>query len=81
MDSESAALFAKEDMGDAVRWVNEILPEDKPRHLLGIGEAEDLFDAVENGCDLFDCVMPTRKWADRYTSQRLGKMNIMRCKV
>jgi queuine tRNA-ribosyltransferase len=52
--------FNKEDMGTAVRWVNEQLPEDKPRHLLGIGDPLDLFEGVENGCDLFDCVSPTR---------------------
>lgn len=52
--------FAKEDVGTAVKWVNEILPEEKPRHLLGIGDPLDLFGAVENGCDLFDCVAPTR---------------------
>jgi queuine tRNA-ribosyltransferase len=72
--------FAKEDMGDAVRWVNEILPEDKPRHLLGIGEAEDLFDAVENGCDLFDCVMPTRNGRTGTLLTKLGKMNVMNAK-
>jgi queuine tRNA-ribosyltransferase len=52
--------FNKDDMGTAVRWVNEQLPEDKPRHLLGIGDPVDLFEGVENGCDLFDCVSPTR---------------------
>lgn len=52
--------FNKEDMGTAVSWVNEILPKEKPRHLLGIGDPLDLFLAVENGCDLFDCVTPTR---------------------
>ncbi len=52
--------FEKEDMGKAVEWCNNILPKDKPRHLLGIGEPVDLFEAVENGCDLFDCVSPTR---------------------
>lgn len=53
--------FDKEDIGAAVRWVNAILPAEKPRHLLGIGEPRDLFEAVENGCDLFDCVAPTRR--------------------
>lgn len=72
--------FAKEDMGDAVRWVNEILPEDKPRHLLGIGEAEDLFDAVENGCDLFDCVMPTRNGRTGTLLTKFGKINITNAK-
>lgn len=52
--------FNKDDMATAVKWVNEILPEEKPRHLLGIGEPMDLFNGVENGCDLFDCVSPTR---------------------
>ena len=53
--------FDKEDMNSAVRWVNEQLPQEKPRHLLGIGDPMDLFGAVENGCDLFDCVAPTRE--------------------
>ncbi len=68
--------FAKEDMGTAVKWVNEILPEEKPRHLLGIGEPLDLFEAVENGCDLFDCVAPTRiaRSGQLYTKE--GKVNI-----
>jgi len=52
--------FVKEDMATAVRWVNEILPEGKPRHLLGVGEPIDLVLGVENGCDTFDCVSPTR---------------------
>ncbi len=70
--------FAKEDMETAVKWVNEILPEEKPRHLLGIGEPEDLFMGVENGVDLFDCVAPTRNarsGASLYTKN--GRMNLM----
>jgi len=68
--------FDKEDMGSAVRWVNELLPEEKPRHLLGIGDPLDLFEAVENGCDLFDCVTPTRqaRTGSLYTNH--GKFNI-----
>ncbi|MEK7187204.1 MAG: tRNA guanosine(34) transglycosylase Tgt [Patescibacteria group bacterium] len=68
--------FAKEDMETAVKWVNEILPKEKPRHLLGIGEPEDLFMGVENGIDLFDCVAPTRngRTGTLYTSR--GKINI-----
>lgn len=50
----------KESMGTIVRWVNEILPEGKPRHLLGIGAPEDLFTGVENGIDTFDCVLASR---------------------
>ena len=52
--------FNKDDMAQAVGWVNRILPEEKPRHMLGIGEPMDIFAGVENGCDLFDCVSPTR---------------------
>jgi len=52
--------FTKADLGDALRVVNEILPEDKPRHLLGIGEPEDIIEGVSLGCDTFDCVAPTR---------------------
>jgi queuine tRNA-ribosyltransferase len=69
--------FTKEDMGNAVRWVNEILPEEKPRHLLGIGEPEDLFHAVLNGCDTFDCVSPTRMGRNGTLYTKKGKMNIM----
>ena len=52
--------FSKADLGEAIRVVNEILPEDKPRHLLGIGEPEDILEGVKLGCDTFDCVAPTR---------------------
>lgn len=50
----------KERLGEIVGWVVDELPDDKPRHLLGIGEPEDLFAGVANGCDTFDCVQPTR---------------------
>lgn len=47
-------------MRDVLEWVGPLLPEGKPRHLLGIGEIDDIFTAVENGIDAFDCVIPTR---------------------
>ncbi len=72
--------FAKEDMETAVKWVNEILPEDKPRHLLGIGEPEDLFMGVENGVDLFDCVGPTRIARNGTVFTKNGKINLMNAK-
>ncbi|MDB5170486.1 MAG: queuine tRNA-ribosyltransferase [Candidatus Saccharibacteria bacterium] len=50
----------KEKIGDIVRWVNEELPKDKPKHMLGISEPDDIFAAIENGVDTFDCVSPTR---------------------
>jgi queuine tRNA-ribosyltransferase len=69
--------FAKEDMSTAVKWVNEILPEEKPRHLLGIGEPEDLFMGIENGIDLFDCVLPTRLGRNGTIYTKSGKIHIM----
>jgi queuine tRNA-ribosyltransferase len=50
----------KAKLGDIVRWVNEELPKDKPKHMLGISEPDDIFAAIENGVDTFDCVSPTR---------------------
>lgn len=50
----------KETMSQTVNWVNSILPEDRPRHLLGISEPDDIFAAIEQGIDTFDCVSPTR---------------------
>jgi queuine tRNA-ribosyltransferase len=69
--------FEKEDIETAVGWVNELLPEQKPRHLLGIGEPADLFGAVENGCDLFDCVAPTRIARNGSLYTHTGRINIM----
>jgi len=51
---------SKLDMLRVLEWSNEILPENKPRHLLGIGSIEDIFAAVARGVDLFDCILPTR---------------------
>ena len=50
----------KDSLGTIVKWVNEVLPEEKPKHLLGIGAPEDLFVGVENGIDTFDCVLASR---------------------
>jgi len=68
--------FDKEDLHTAVGWVNEVLPENKPRHLLGIGEPEDLFLGVEHGCDTFDCVAPTRLGRHGTVYTKSGKMHI-----
>ena len=50
----------KATLGRTISWVTEILPENKPKHLLGIGAPEDLFTGVENGIDTFDCVLASR---------------------
>lgn len=51
---------SKKEMRDVLDWVSPFLPENKPRHLLGIGEIDDIFEAIERGMDTFDCVIPTR---------------------
>ena len=68
--------FDKDDVGTAVRFVNRILHEEKPRHLLGIGGVVDLFAAVENGCDTFDCVAPTREARTGALYTAHGRINI-----
>lgn len=50
----------KANLSTIVRWVNQELEEDKPKHLLGISEPDDIFAAVEQGIDTFDCVSPSR---------------------
>ena len=50
----------KEQMYEVVGWTTAVLPEDRPRHLLGIGDIDDLVRGVELGIDSFDCAMPTR---------------------
>ena len=52
--------FSKQDILGILDKVNKELPKEKPRHLLGIGEPEDMFIGVEAGVDTFDCVLPTR---------------------
>jgi queuine tRNA-ribosyltransferase len=51
---------SKEEMYRVLEWTTPLLPDEKPRHLLGIGEVEDIFEVVRRGIDLFDCVFPTR---------------------
>lgn len=69
--------FDKEDLHTAVGWVASKLPEDKPRHLLGIGEPLDLILGIENGMDTFDCVSPTRIARNGSLYTRNGKINIL----
>lgn len=66
----------KSQMGDIIQWVNTILPENKPRHLLGISEPDDIFVAIENGVDTFDCVSPTRVARNGAVYTYDGRINI-----
>jgi queuine tRNA-ribosyltransferase len=66
----------KDKLGEIVRWVNQELPEDKPKHLLGISEPDDLFTAIEQGVDTFDCVSPTRVARNGAGYTYSGRVNI-----
>lgn len=66
----------KDQLGTIVSWVNEELPENKPRHLLGISEPEDLFVAIEAGADTFDCVAPSRVARNAAIYSRDGRFNL-----
>lgn len=50
----------KEEMREQVKWVSDLLPKDRPVHLLGVGQIDDIVDLVKYGIDTFDCVEPTR---------------------
>jgi queuine tRNA-ribosyltransferase/7-cyano-7-deazaguanine tRNA-ribosyltransferase len=54
------AHLNKSNLYDVVDWTTDIVSEEKPRHLLGIGEVDDIFESIERGVDTFDCVIPTR---------------------
>ena len=67
----------KDQLETIVRWVCEELPEDRPRHLLGIGEPDDLFAGVAAGADTFDCVMPSRVARNGAILSRDGRYNVV----
>lgn len=50
----------KNNLAGILQWVNQHLPVDKPKHLLGLSEPDDIFIGIENGADTFDCVAPAR---------------------
>jgi queuine tRNA-ribosyltransferase len=66
----------KENLGTIVRWVCEELPENKARHLLGIAEPDDIFTAIENGVDTFDCVAPSRVARNAAVYTVRGRFNV-----
>ncbi|MBL1073454.1 tRNA guanosine(34) transglycosylase Tgt [Nocardia sp. 2] len=66
----------KHNLGTIVGWCCDELPEHKPRHMLGISEPEDVFVAVENGADTFDCVNPSRVARNAAIYVDEGRFNI-----
>ena len=70
--------FSKKDLGEALLSAIYPLPAELPRHLLGIGEPEDLFEGIAHGIDMFDCVLPTRLGRTGTIYTRRGKYDIRR---
>ena len=66
----------KDSLGTIVGWVNSTLPQEKPKHLLGIGAPEDFFIAVENGVDTFDCVLASRIARTSAVYTMSGRFNV-----
>jgi len=66
----------KGDMFNITKYLNPILPADKPRYLMGVGTPSDLLKNIANGVDMFDCVMPTRNARKGTIFTRNGKMII-----
>lgn len=69
---------SKKDMWKVLDWTIPILPENKPRHLLGIGDPVDFLPAIKRGVDLFDCVAPTRSARNGTIYTPTGRMRILR---
>lgn len=68
---------SKKDMLKILEWTVPLLNKEKPRHLLGIGAIDDLFNCIERGIDIFDCAMPTRiaRRGNLYSSEKKLKDN------
>ncbi len=65
-----------ESMYDIVNFTTDILPENKPRYLMGVGRPENILEAIERGVDMFDCVMPTRNARNAYLFTSKGVVTI-----
>jgi queuine tRNA-ribosyltransferase len=67
----------KQEMNAMLEVVDAILPEDKPRYLMGVGAPEDLVNGVMRGVDIFDCVLPTRLARHNAAMTRDGRLNLV----
>ncbi len=65
-----------EKMYEMIEVVNEILPKDKPRYLMGVGTPANLLEAIERGVDMFDCIMPTRNGRNGQLFTKNGILNM-----
>lgn len=69
--------FSKQDLGEALLSATSVLPPEAPRHLLGIGEPEDVLEGIAHGIDMFDCVQPTRLARNGTLYTKRGKINLL----
>lgn len=69
-----------EQMYEMIEVVNEILPADRPRYLMGVGTPVNILEAIERGVDMFDCVMPTRNGRNAMLFTANGVMNMRNAK-
>ncbi len=67
-------------MYDIVDFTTALMPEDKPRYLMGVGRPENLLEAIERGVDMFDCVMPTRNGRNAYLFTSNGILSMRNAK-
>lgn len=70
----------KDTMYRMIDYAIKYLPEDKPRYLMGVGDPFDLFEGVERGVDMFDCVHPTRLARHGHAFTKYGKINLKNAK-
>ncbi|BCB95261.1 queuine tRNA-ribosyltransferase [Dissulfurispira thermophila] len=68
----------KEEMYDIIEFIAPLMPENRPRYLMGVGDLMDILVAVENGFDMFDCVMPTRNARNGTLFTSRGRISIKR---
>jgi queuine tRNA-ribosyltransferase len=67
---------SKTEMHAMIEVVNQVLPADKPRYLMGVGSPEDLINGIRRGVDIFDCVLPTRLARHHAAFTRTGRINL-----
>jgi queuine tRNA-ribosyltransferase len=67
----------KEEMHTVLDQVNQILPREKPRYLMGVGSPEDLVNGILRGVDIFDCVLPTRLARHKAAMTMTGRVNLL----
>lgn len=69
--------FSKATTGAVLDWIADLVPHDRPRYAMGVGEPDDFFDVVSRGIDMFDCVLPTRMARNGTVFTRHGRLRLL----